>query len=158
MMHPKRTKYRQFQKRVTRGHGVVGNGLQLHRGQYALQACEAGQLSARTLEAVRRVLTRRCKRVGRIWPCVFPDRAVSRKPAEVRMGKGKGAPSFWVAGVRGGQVLFTMEGMPQHLAWAACRVAASKLPLRVRWVVRPTPPTLPATALPSGRGTSRARP
>ena len=134
MMQPRLTKYRKYQGRLNRGHTPSSNLLTLTHGTYGLQAMASGQITARTLEAVRRVLTRRCKRVGRIWISVFPDRVVTRKPAEVRMGKGKGAPSFWVAGVRAGQVLFEMDGMPAHVARSAAASAAHKLPLPVRYV------------------------
>jgi len=110
MLHPKRTKFRKFQK--GKFPGTNSNTTQLAFGQYGLKALESGRIPSRTLEAVRRVLTRKFKRTGQIWIRIFPDIAVSTKPAEVRMGKGKGAPSYWVCKIKQGQILFEMDGIP----------------------------------------------
>ena len=106
MLQPKRTKYRKFQK--GRVKGILSNTTQLEFGQFGLKALESGRLPARTLEAVRRIITRKFKRMGQIWIRVFPDISVSSKPAEVRMGKGKGSPNFWVCRVKKGQILLRL--------------------------------------------------
>ena len=134
MLQPRRTKHRKIQK--GRVGGVVCNITQLQFGEYGLKALESGRIPARTLEAVRRVLTRKFKRTGHIWIRVFPDLAVSCKPAEVRMGKGKGAPSFWVCRVKRGQILFEMGGISSQLAKQASLVAYHKLPLRTQFLER----------------------
>lgn len=134
MLSPKRTTYRKYRKGVLRG--VRPNTTYLQFGQYGLKALETGRIPARTIEAVRRVLTRRFKRTGRIWIRIFPDIPITTKPAEVRMGKGKGAPSAWVARVQRGQILFEMDGIPPQLARQAARLAYYKLPLSTKFVVR----------------------
>nr|AST08675.1 50S ribosomal protein L16 [Chlorella heliozoae] len=134
MLQPKRTKYRKFQKgRVS---GVLSNTTQLEFGQFGLKALEPGRIPAKTIEAVRRIITRKFKRTGQIWIRVFPDIAVSSKPAEVRMGKGKGAPSFWICRVKKGQILFEMDGVSLQLARQASMVAYYKLPLKTKFVIR----------------------
>jgi large subunit ribosomal protein L16 len=125
-----------FQKRVCVESRTQGNLTLLHHGRYGLRALEAGRLPAATLEAVRRVLTRTCRRVGKIWICVSPRIAVSRKPAEVRMGKGKGAPALWISRIRRGQLLFELDGMPRPLAKMAITKAAAKLPMATGFVDR----------------------
>ena len=134
MLAPKRTRFRKLQKGRLRG--VRPNITQLEFGEYGLKALETGRIPARTIEAVRRVLTRRFKRTGRVWIRVFPDRPVTTKPAESRMGKGKGAPAYWVANVQRGQMLFEMDGITPGLARQAARLAYYKLPLATRFVAR----------------------
>ena len=134
MLQPKRTKFRKFQK--GRIGGIVSNTTQLEFGQFGLKALETGRIPAKTLEAVRRILTRKFKRMGQIWIRLFPDLAVSSKPAEVRMGKGKGAPSFWVCRVKKGQILFEMDGISFQVAKQAAMLAYYKLPLKTQFLVR----------------------
>lgn len=134
MFQPKRTKFRKFQK--GKMPGIHSNTTQLAFGQYGLKALESGRIPSRTLEAVRRVLTRKFKRMGQIWLRIFPDIAVSTKPAEVRMGKGKGAPSFWVCKVKQGQILFEMDGIPFQIAQQAALLAYYKLPLKTKFIIR----------------------
>jgi len=134
MLHPKRTKYRKYQKGQRAG--KESNRTHLAFGQYGLKALESGRIPSKTLEAVRRVLTRKFKRIGQIWIRIFPDLAVSTKPAEVRMGKGKGAPSFWVCKIKQGQILFEMDGVPRQLAQQAADLAYYKLPLKTKFVIR----------------------
>ncbi len=132
MLSPKRTKYRKYRKgRIT---GIKSNINQLQFGKYALKSLEAGQIPAKTLEAVRRVLTRKFKRTGKIWITIFPDIPVTTKPAEVRMGKGKGSLSFWVCKVQAGQILFEMDGIPFQLAKQAALLAYYKLPVKTKFV------------------------
>jgi large subunit ribosomal protein L16 len=134
MLQPKRTKYRKFQK--GRVKGILSNTTQLEFGQFGLKALESGRLPARTLEAVRRIITRKFKRMGQIWIRVFPDISVSSKPAEVRMGKGKGSPSFWICRVKKGQILFEMDGISFQLAKQAASLAYYKLPLKTKFIIR----------------------
>jgi large subunit ribosomal protein L16 len=134
MLHPKRTKFRKFQK--GKKPGIDSNTNQLKFGNFGLKAVESGKIPSRTLEAVRRVLTRKFKRVGQIWIRIFPDRAVSTKPAEVRMGKGKGAPSFWICKIKKGQILFEMDGIPLQIAHQAATLAYYKLPLKTKFIIR----------------------
>nr|AST08916.1 50S ribosomal protein L16 [Micractinium conductrix] len=134
MLQPKRTKYRKFQK--GRVKGILSNTTQLEFGQFGLKALESGRLPARTLEAVRRIITRKFKRMGQIWIRVFPDISVSSKPAEVRMGKGKGSPNFWVCRVKKGQILFEMDGISSQLAKQAVSLAYYKLPLKTKFIIR----------------------
>lgn len=132
MLQPKRTKFRKFQK--GRVKGVKPNTTELKFGRYGLKALETGRITARTLEAVRRVLTRKFKRTGQIWIRVFPDIAVSSKPAEVRMGKGKGAPSYWICKIQKGQILFEMDGISSQLAQQAALLAYYKLPIKTKFI------------------------
>lgn len=134
MLQPKRTKFRKFQK----GHvsGILSNTTHLQFGQFGIKVLEPGRIPARTIEAVRRVLTRKFKRIGQIWIRVFPDISVSSKPAEVRMGKGKGSPSFWICRVKKGQILFEMDGISSQLAKQAARLAYYKLPLKTTFIIR----------------------
>ena len=134
MLHPKRTKFRKFQK--GRLPGINSNTTCLAFGQYGLKTLESGRIPSKTLEAVRRILTRKFKRTGQIWIRIFPDLAVSTKPAEVRMGKGKGAPSYWVCKVKQGQILFEMDGIPYQMAQQAALLAYYKLPLKTKFLSR----------------------
>ena len=134
MLQPKRTKYRKaFKGRI---HGVAKAGFELAFGQFGLKAMEPDRVSARQIEAARRALTRHMKRAGRVWIRVFPDVPVSKKPIEVRMGKGKGAPEFWVARVAPGRIMFEVDGVPEPLAREAFALAAAKLPIKTRFIQR----------------------
>lgn len=134
MLQPKRTKYRKQHK--GRIHGMASAGTTLHFGSYGLKAIEPGRVTARQIEAARRALTRHIKRVGRVWIRIFPDVPVSKKPAEVRMGSGKGTPEFWCCRVHPGRIMFEMDGVPHEVAVQAMELAAAKLPIRSRLVSR----------------------
>ena len=134
MLQPARRKYRKEQK--GRNKGVATRGNKVSFGEYGLKAIARGRLTARQIEAARRAMTRHIKRGGRIWIRVFPDKPVSRKPAEVRMGNGKGNPEFWVAEIQPGKVLYEMDGVDEVSAKEAFRLAASKLPIRTSFVAR----------------------
>jgi large subunit ribosomal protein L16 len=134
MLQPKRTKFRKHHKPSHKS--PVGNTTQMVFGEYGIQATQPGCLSARHLEAVRRVCTRVCRRQGRIWLRAYPDWVVTRKSAESRMGKGKGAPAFWVTPVPAGDMILEMSGMPLETARAAARLAGYKLPMATRFVKR----------------------
>lgn len=133
MLQPKRTKYRKSQK--GRVKGMATRGHMIAFGSFGLKAIEMGLLTARQLEAARIAVTRAMKREGQVWIRVFPDKPVTRKPAEVRMGKGKGAPEYWVAAVKPGTILFEAGGVPRATAFEALRLADGKLPIRTRFVV-----------------------
>ena len=134
MLQPKRTKYRKaFKGRIS---GAAKGGFNLDFGAFGLKAMEPDRLTARQIEAARRAITRHMKRAGRVWIRVFPDVPVSKKPAEVRMGSGKGAPEFWVCRVRPGRVLFELDGVPVGVAREALELAAAKLPIKTRFVSR----------------------
>ena len=134
MLQPKRTKYRKaFKGRIS---GAAKGGFNLDFGSYGLKAMEPDRLTARQIEAARRAITRHMKRAGRVWIRVFPDVPVSKKPAEVRMGSGKGAPEFWAARVKPGRVLFELDGVPITVAREALALAAAKLPIKTRFVAR----------------------
>jgi large subunit ribosomal protein L16 len=134
MLQPKRTKYRKaFKGRIS---GAAKGGFNLDFGSYGLKAMEPDRLTARQIEAARRAITRHMKRAGRVWIRVFPDVPVSKKPAEVRMGSGKGAPEFWAARVKPGRVLFELDGVPVTVAKEALALAAAKLPIKTRFVAR----------------------
>ena len=134
MLQPKRTKYRKaFKGRIS---GAAKGGFNLDFGSFGLKAMEPDRLTARQIEAARRALTRHMKRAGRVWIRVFPDVPVSKKPAEVRMGSGKGAPEFWAARVKPGRVLFELDGVPVTVAKEALALAAAKLPIKTRFVAR----------------------
>ncbi|MFO1082790.1 MAG: 50S ribosomal protein L16 [Reyranellaceae bacterium] len=134
MLQPKRTKYRKaFKGRIS---GAAKGGFNLDFGAYGLKAMEPERLTARQIEAARRAITRHMKRAGRVWIRIFPDVPVSKKPAEVRMGSGKGAPEFWVARVKPGRVLFELDGVPVNVAREALLLAAAKLPIKTRFVAR----------------------
>src|SRR6476659_5951520 len=132
MMQPKKTKFRKAHK--GRIHGVATSGATLSFGQFGLKAVEPDRVTARQIEAARRALTRHMKRAGRVWIRVFPDVPVSKKPAEVRMGSGKGAPEFWVCKIKPGRILFEVDGVPRDLAEEAFRLAAGKLPIATKFV------------------------
>ena len=134
MLQPKRTKYRKaFKGRIS---GAAKGGFNLDFGAYGLKAMEPERLTARQIEAARRAITRHMKRAGRVWIRVFPDVPVSKKPAEVRMGSGKGAPEFWAARVKPGRVLFELDGVSVQVAREALELAAAKLPIKTRFVAR----------------------
>jgi large subunit ribosomal protein L16 len=134
MLMPKRTKYRKQQKGNMRGAAHRGSNIDF--GEYALQALEPGRLTARQIEAARVALTRHVKRGGKIWIRVFPDKPITRKPAETRMGKGKGSPEYWVAVVKPGRILFELEGVNAVLAREALELARHKLPIKTRFIQR----------------------
>ena len=134
MLSPKRTKYRKQHKGRTNG-GAKG-GTELNFGAYGLKAQEPGRVSARQIEAARRSITRHMRRVGKLWIRVFPDVPVSSKPAEVRMGSGKGTPEWWAAKVKPGRILFELDGVNREIAEEAFRLAGAKLPIRTKFVVR----------------------
>ena len=134
MLQPARTKYHKQQK--GRNTGVATRGARVSFGEYGLKATTRGRLTARQLEAGRRAMSRHIKRGGRIWIRVFPDKPVSQKPAEVRMGNGKGNPEYYVAEIQPGKVLYEMDGVDEALARQAFGLAASKLPMRTAFVVR----------------------
>ena len=134
MLMPKRVKYRRQHRGRMKGEAQRGN--QLAYGEYGLQALEPTWMTANQIEAARRVMTRYIKRGGQIWIKVFPDKPVSKKPAEVRMGSGKGAPEYWVAVVKPGRVLFEMSGVSEEVAREAMRLAAQKLPVKTKFIKR----------------------
>ncbi len=134
MLSPKRTKYRKAHK--GRIHGNAKGGTALNFGAFGLKAEEPGRVTARQIEAARRAITRHIKRAGRMWIRIFPDVPVSSKPTEVRMGKGKGSPEYWMCRVKPGRVMFELDGIPGELAREAFRRGAAKLPMRTRFVAR----------------------
>ena len=134
MLQPARTKYRKQQK--GRNTGNATRGAKVSFGEYGLKATTRGRLTARQLEAGRRAMSRHIKRGGRIWIRVFPDKPISTKPAEVRMGNGKGNPEYYVAEIQPGKIVFEIVGVPEELAREAFRLAAAKLPLRTTFVAR----------------------
>jgi len=134
MLQPDRTKFRkQFKGRI---HGLATSGNTLAFGQFGLKAIEPERITARQIEAARRAITHHMKRQGRVWVNIFPDVPISKKPTEVRMGKGKGQPEFWAARVKPGRVLFEVDGVDEATAREAMRLAAAKLPVRTRFVSR----------------------
>jgi large subunit ribosomal protein L16 len=134
MMSPKRTKYRKaFKGRI---HGKAKGGAALNFGSFGLKAMEPGRLTARQIEAARRAVTRHMKRTGRVWIRIFPDVPVSTKPAEVRMGSGKGTPEFWMARVKPGRIMFEIDGVSKEVANESLTLAAAKLPIKTRIVMR----------------------
>jgi large subunit ribosomal protein L16 len=134
MLQPKKTKYRkQFKGRI---HGATKGGSSLNFGSYGLKALEPERVTARQIEAARRAITRQMKRQGRVWIRIFPDLPVSDKPAEVRMGKGKGAVEYWAARVAPGRIMFEIDGVPEDVAREAMRLGAAKLPIKTRVVTR----------------------
>ena len=134
MLQPNRTKFRKAHK--GRIHGVATSGTDLAFGQYGLKALEPDRLSARQIEAARRAVTRHMKRSGRVWIRIFPDVPVSKKPIEVRMGKGKGTPELWVCRVKPGRILFEVDGVPLEVAKESLALAAAKLSIKTRFVAR----------------------
>ena len=134
MLMPKKVKYRKQQRGKRRGKAQRGNNLSF--GDYGLQAEEAAWITARQIEAARIAMTRYIKRGGKVWIRVFPDKPITKKPAETRMGKGKGSPEGWVAVVKPGRVLYEMEGVQEDIAREAMRLAAMKLPIKTRFITR----------------------
>ena len=134
MLQPKRTKFRKMHKLKMKGNAKRGD--QLSFGSFGLKATEGCWVTARQIEAARVAVTRFMKREGQIWICVFPDKPITKKPAEVRMGKGKGSPEYWVAVVKPGRIIFEAEGVPLEVAKEALRLAAAKLPVTTKFVVR----------------------
>jgi large subunit ribosomal protein L16 len=134
MLQPKRTKYRKQQKGKMKGNAKRGSELSF--GSFGIKALEEVWLTGRQIEAARQAITRYMKREGQLWIRIFPDKPVTKKPAEVRMGKGKGAPEYFVARVTPGRLLFELEGVPQEIAKEACRLGSQKLPIAVKYVVR----------------------
>ena len=131
---PKRTKYRKMQKGRNRGKATRGN--LVTDGEYGLQAVEAGLIKSNQIEAARIAMTRYIKRGGKVWIKIFPDKPITKKPAETRMGKGKGAPEYWVAVIKPGRVLFELAGVPEETAREAMRLAANKLPVKTKFVAK----------------------
>ena len=136
MLQPKKIRWRKHHKELQRIRGKATRGSSLNFGDIALKAMEPGRITARQIEAARITKTRHIKRQGRVWIRMFPDLPVTKKPAEVRMGKGKGAPEYWVAAVRAGRILYEMNGVDEKVAREAFERAASKLPIRTKIVTR----------------------
>ena len=136
MLQPKRVKYRKQQKGKIRGNAMRGNTVAF--GDYGLQTLDAGWITNRQIEAARVAMTRHIKRGGKVWIRIFPDKPLTKKPAETRMGKGKGNPEQWVAVVKPGRMMFEMEGVTEDIAKRAMELAAAKLPIKCRFVIRET--------------------
>ena len=134
MLSPKRTKHRKQHK--GRVHGLAKGGTALNFGAFGLKAVTPGRVNAREIEAARRAVTRHMKRAGRLWIRIFPDVPVSKKPTEVRMGKGKGTPEYWMARVHPGRIIFEVDGVPVEIARRALELGASKLSVRTRFISR----------------------
>ena len=134
MLSPKRTKYRKAHK--GRIHGIAQSGTLLNFGAFGLKALEPERVTARQIESARRAITRAMKRAGRVWIRIFPDVPVSRKPAEVRMGSGKGSPEFWVCRVKPGRIMFEIDGVAAELAKEALTLGAAKLPIKTKFIQR----------------------
>jgi large subunit ribosomal protein L16 len=134
MLQPKKTKFRKAHK--GRIHGNAKGGFTLNFGEYGLKALEPERVTARQIEAARRAISRHVKRVGRLWIRIFPDVPVTRKPAEVRMGSGKGSVEFWVCRVKPGRILFEIDGVPEEIAREALSLAAAKLPIKTKFIAR----------------------
>jgi len=134
MLSPKRVKFRKMFKGRTKGLALRGGTVAF--GTYGLQSLEPGWITSRQIEAARVALTRHIKRGGKVWIRIFPDKPITKKPAETRMGKGKGSPELWVAVVKPGRVLFELEGVPRELAEKAFALAAAKMPVRTKFVAR----------------------
>jgi large subunit ribosomal protein L16 len=134
MLAPKRSKHRKAHK--GRVHGLAKGGTELNFGAYGLKASDPGRITARQIEAARRAITRHIRRAGRVWIRIFPDVPVSQKPAEVRMGSGKGSPEFWICRVKPGRIMFELDGVPGDIAREAFDLAAAKLPIATRFVTR----------------------
>jgi large subunit ribosomal protein L16 len=135
MLQPKRTKFRKQQKGRVRG--LATRGYSVDFGSFAIKSLETGWITARQIEAARIAVTRAMKREGQVWVRIFPDKPITKKPAEVRMGKGKGAPEYWVACVKPGTIIFESTGVPLDLAQESLRLASQKLPVRTKFVTRP---------------------
>ncbi len=144
MLMPKRTKFRKMQK--GRVKGLAQRGARVTFGDYGIKVLEAGWITSRQIEAARIAMTRRMKRVGKVWIRVFPDKPITKKPAETRMGKGKGSPEYWVAVVKPGRILFEVGGVPEDVAREAMRLAIQKLPVKAKFVVRPEAAPVPPPA------------
>ncbi|REA62141.1 50S ribosomal protein L16 [Dyadobacter luteus] len=136
MLQPKRTKFRKQQKNKGSEKGLATRGAEIAFGSFAIKSLEPGWLTARQIEAARISVTRAMKREGQVWIRVFPDKPITKKPAEVRMGKGKGAPEYWVAPVKPGTIIFEATGVALDTANEALRLAAQKLPIKTKFVVR----------------------
>ncbi len=134
MLQPKRVKYRKRQKGRLRGYAHRGNTIAF--GDYGLQTLDIGWISSRQIESARVAMTRHIKRGGKVWIRIFPDKPITSKPAETRMGKGKGNPESWVAPVKPGRVMFELEGVPEEVARRAMQLASAKLPVKTRFLVR----------------------
>lgn len=134
MLQPKRTKYRKVQK--GRVHGLANRGSSISFGSFAIKSLEASWITSRQIEAARIAVTRAMKREGQVWIRIFPDKPVTKKPAEVRMGKGKGSPEYWVAVVKPGTIIFESDGVSLEIAQESLRLAAQKLPVKTKFVVR----------------------
>jgi large subunit ribosomal protein L16 len=134
MLSPKRSKYRKAHK--GRVHGLAKGGTTLNFGAYGLKASDPGRITARQIEAARRAITRHIRRAGRVWIRIFPDVPVSQKPAEVRMGSGKGSPEFWICRVKPGRIMFELDGVTEGIAREAFELASAKLPIGTRFVAR----------------------
>jgi large subunit ribosomal protein L16 len=134
MLQPKRTKFRKQQKGRVRG--IAQRGHTISFGEYGIKTLEPGWITSRQIEAARIAVTRAMKREGQVWIRIFPDKPITKKPAEVRMGKGKGAPEYWVAPIRPGRILFECGGVDPKLAQEALRLAAQKLPVKTKFIVR----------------------
>jgi len=150
MLAPKRVKYRKQMKGRMRGMATRGNYVAF--GDYGLQALEPGWVSNRTIEAARIAMTRHIKRGGKVWIRIFPDKSLTKKPLEVRMGKGKGNPEKWVAVVKPGRIMFELEGVTPDVAKRAMELAAAKLPVKSKFVMREKPVTAAAPATKGGEG------
>jgi large subunit ribosomal protein L16 len=135
MLQPKRTKYRKQHKMKTKGIAVKGGTISF--GSFALKSLEIGRITNRQLESARIAMTRYMKREGKVWIRIFPDKPITKKPQEVRMGKGKGALDHWVAVVKPGKIMFELDGVPSEIATEALRLAAQKLPVLTKTVIRP---------------------
>ena len=135
MLQPKKTKYRKAHKGRIRG--KAKGGTTLNFGSYGLKALTAERVTSRQIEAARRAITRHMKRAGKVWIRIFPDVPVSKKPTEVRMGKGKGTPEYWAARVKPGRVMFEIDGVPSDIAHTALNLGSSKLPLQTKIIKRP---------------------
>ena len=136
MLSPKRVKYRKVQKGKGNEKGVAHRGAQISFGSFGIKTLDQGWITSRQIEAARVTVTRYMKREGQIWIRIFPDKPITKKPAEVRMGKGKGSPEYWVAPVKPGRVLFEADGVALEIAKEALRLAAQKLPVKTKFVVR----------------------
>jgi large subunit ribosomal protein L16 len=148
MLMPKRTKFRKMQK--GRVKGLAQRGARITFGDYGIKVLEPGWITSRQIEAARIAMTRRMKRVGKVWIRVFPDKPITKKPAETRMGKGKGSPEYWVAVVKPGRILFEVGGVPEDVAREAMRLAIQKLPVKAKFVIRPEAQPVPAPASATG--------
>ena len=136
MLSPKRVKYRKVQKGKGNEKGISHRGAQIAFGSFGIKPLDQGWITSRQIEAARVAVTRYMKREGQIWIRMFPDKPITKKPAEVRMGKGKGSPEYWVAPVKPGKILFEADGVPLEIAKEALRLAAQKLPVKTKFIVR----------------------